>query len=42
LGWIIVRVIVEDKPEDVIERVTRALLARGWRRERTAIVPLAG
>ena len=42
LGWIIVRVIAEDKPEDVIERVRRALLARGWRPERTAIVPLAG
>lgn len=34
-GWIIIRVIAEDKPEDVIERVTTALLARGWRSERT-------
>jgi hypothetical protein len=42
LGWIIVRVIAEDKPENVIERVRRALLARGWRAEPTAIVPLAG
>jgi hypothetical protein len=33
MGWIIVRVIAEDKPEDVIERVRRALLARGWRPE---------
>jgi hypothetical protein len=36
LGWIVIRVIAEDKPEDVIERVRRALLARGWRPERTA------
>jgi hypothetical protein len=42
LGWITIRVIAEDKPEDVIERVRRALLARGWRPERTAILPLAG
>jgi hypothetical protein len=42
LGWIIIRVIAEDKPEDVIERVRRALLARGWRPERTVMVPLAG
>ena len=31
LGWIVVRVIAEDAPEDVIERVRQALLARGWR-----------
>jgi len=42
LGWIIIRVIAEDKPEDVIERVRRALLARGWRPERTGTVSLAG
>jgi hypothetical protein len=42
LGWIIIRVIAEDKPEDVIERVRPALLARGWRPKPTAIVPLAG
>jgi hypothetical protein len=42
LGWIIIRVIAEDKPEDVIERVRRALLARSWRPVRTATVPLAG
>ncbi len=41
LGWIVVRVIAEDKPEDVVERVRRALLARGWRPGRTT-VPLAG
>jgi hypothetical protein len=34
LGWIVVRVIAEDKPDDVIERVRRALLARGWRSQR--------
>jgi hypothetical protein len=32
LGWIVIRVIAEDMPEEVIERVGRALLARGWRR----------
>jgi hypothetical protein len=42
LGWIVVRVIAEDRPGEVVERVWRALLARGWRPERTAIVPLAG
>jgi len=42
LGWIIVRVIAEDKPEEVIDRVRRALLARGWRADRTTTVPLAG
>ncbi|WP_068185594.1 hypothetical protein [Mycobacterium sp. UM_CSW] len=30
-GWIVVRVIAEDEPGDIIERVRRALLARGWR-----------
>lgn len=42
LGWIIIRVIAEDSPEDVIDRVRTALLARGWRHKRTAIIPLAG
>ena len=32
MGWIIIRVIAEDKPEDVVIRVQEALLARGWRR----------
>lgn len=31
LGWIIVRVINEDSPGEVVERVRRALDARGWR-----------
>jgi hypothetical protein len=31
LGWMIVRVIAEDKPQDVVGRVRRALLDRGWR-----------
>ncbi|OBI88689.1 hypothetical protein [Mycobacterium sp. 1245805.9] len=31
MGWIVVRVIAEDKPGDIIERVRRALLARGLR-----------
>ena len=31
MGWIVIRVIAEDKPEDVVMRVCAALLARGWR-----------
>jgi hypothetical protein len=30
LGWIVIRVIAGDKPEEVIDRVRQALLARGW------------
>ncbi|OBG59399.1 DUF559 domain-containing protein [Mycobacterium sp. E3339] len=31
LGWVVIRVIAEDKPEDVIRRVRGALLRRGYR-----------
>lgn len=31
LGWIVVRVIAEDKPDDIVSRVGQALVARGWR-----------
>jgi hypothetical protein len=31
LGWINVRVIAEDRENDVIERVNRALKSRGWK-----------
>jgi hypothetical protein len=31
MGWILVRVIAEDSPKDIIERVRRALIRRGWR-----------
>jgi hypothetical protein len=31
LGWIVIRVIAEDRPADVIERVRQALAARGYR-----------
>ncbi len=31
MGWIIIRVIAEDKPDDVVVRMRDALLARGWR-----------
>lgn len=31
LGWLIIRVIAEDRSEEVIVRVRSALLARGWR-----------
>jgi hypothetical protein len=31
MGWIIIRVIAEDKPEDVVQRVRDALISRGYR-----------
>ena len=31
LGWLNIKVIAEDRPDDVIERVYRALRSRGWR-----------
>lgn len=31
LGWLSVKVIAEDRPDDVIDRVDRALRSRGWR-----------
>jgi hypothetical protein len=31
LGWIIIRVIAEDRPVDVIRRVHGALAVRGYR-----------
>lgn len=31
LGWIVIRVIAEDKPEDVVRRVRDALIRRGYR-----------
>ncbi|KZS84340.1 hypothetical protein B4U45_12790 [Mycobacterium persicum] len=31
LGWLVIRVIAEDRSEEVIARVRHALLARGWR-----------
>jgi hypothetical protein len=36
LGWIVIRVIAEDRPEEIIERVGRAMLARGWRMPQSA------
>lgn len=42
MGWIIIRVIAEDDPGDVVERATRALLARGWRPSGRAHSLLAG
>lgn len=32
LGWIVVRVVAEDRPEDVVSRVTRAMISRRQRR----------
>lgn len=34
MGWIVVRVIAEDKPDDILNRVTHALVSRGYRRDR--------
>ncbi|OBJ79490.1 hypothetical protein A9W96_03930 [Mycobacterium sp. 1245852.3] len=31
LGWIVIRVIADDKPDDVVGRVRRALIRRGYR-----------
>ncbi len=31
MGWIVIRVIAEDRPDDVVRRVHAALVARGWR-----------
>jgi Protein of unknown function (DUF559) len=31
MGWIVIRVIAEDRPEDIIRRVREALAARGYR-----------
>jgi hypothetical protein len=33
-GWIVVRVIAEDRPDDVVKRVHSALVRRGYRRDR--------
>jgi hypothetical protein len=33
-GWIVVRVIAEDRPDDVVKRVHSALARRGYRRDR--------
>lgn len=30
LGWIVIRVIAEDKPSEVVARVEDALISRGW------------
>ncbi len=42
LGWVVIRVIAEDKPQDIIERVRGALIARGCRLDGHLGVPLAG
>jgi hypothetical protein len=33
-GWIVIRVIAEDRPDDVVNRVHGALVRRGYRRDR--------
>lgn len=43
LGWIVIRVIAEDRPAEVVERVRRALVARGLRPDgAAAALGLAG
>lgn len=42
MGWVVIRVIAEDKPQDIIAQVRRALIARGCRLEGAAQAPLAG
>jgi very-short-patch-repair endonuclease len=34
LGWYVVRVVSEDRPRDVIDRIDNALGRRGYRRDR--------
>jgi hypothetical protein len=34
LGWIVIRVVCEHQPRDIVERVYRALHRRGYRRDR--------
>lgn len=34
MGWIVIRVIAEDKPDDILNRVFHALIRRGYRRDR--------
>jgi hypothetical protein len=34
LGWVVIRVIAEDKPDDIVNRVFQALARRGYRRDR--------
>ena len=31
LGWIVVRVVAEDRPLDVLNRIRQALISRGYR-----------
>jgi hypothetical protein len=34
LGWVVIRIVAEHRPDDIIDRVSRALAARGYRRHR--------
>jgi very-short-patch-repair endonuclease len=34
MGWMVVRVIAEDRPDDVVGRALKALESRGFRRDR--------
>lgn len=31
LGWIVIRVIKEDRPDEIVQRAWDAMVARGWR-----------
>ncbi|CDO87336.1 hypothetical protein [Mycobacterium triplex] len=34
LGWIVIRVVAEHRPEDIVDRARKALASRGYRRDR--------
>ncbi|HEV7361835.1 MAG TPA: hypothetical protein VGN92_12130 [Mycobacterium sp.] len=34
LGWVVIRVVAEHRPQDIIDRVSQALARRGYRRNR--------
>jgi hypothetical protein len=39
LGWIVIRVVAEHRPEDIVERTYQVLTRRGYRRDRHQRVP---
>jgi very-short-patch-repair endonuclease len=34
LGWMVIRIVAEHRPDDIIDRVYQALARRGYRRHR--------
>jgi hypothetical protein len=39
LGWGVIRVVAEHRPEDIVERTYQVLTRRGYRRDRHQRVP---